>query len=82
MENDLVIDSIMKNYRKTIWNNFTKGVREFNMISTGDKIAVCVSGGKDSMILAKCIEKYQKISGVPFSVKYICMNVTVAEKVI
>lgn len=74
MENNLVIDSIMKNYRKTIWNNFTKGVREFNMISTGDKIAVCVSGGKDSMILAKCIEKYQKISGVPFSVKYICMN--------
>ncbi len=74
MENDLVMDSIMKNYRKTIWNNFTKGVREFNMISPGDKIAVCVSGGKDSMILAKCIEKYQKISGVSFLVKYICMD--------
>lgn len=74
MENDSIMDSIMKSYRKTIWNNFTKGVREFDMISPGDKIAVCISGGKDSMLLAKCIEKYQKISGVPFTVKYICMN--------
>lgn len=74
MGNDYVMDSIMKKYRKEIWNPFTKGVREFCMIQPHDKIAVCISGGKDSMLLAKCIEKYREISGVPFSVIYLCMN--------
>lgn len=66
--------NIMTVYRKSIWNAFTKGVREFDMIKPGDKIAVCISGGKDSMLMAKCMEKYMKISGIPFSIIYLCMN--------
>ncbi len=69
-----VMESIMTSYRKTIWNRFTKSVREFDMIEPGDRIAVCISGGKDSMLLAKCMEKYQQISGVPFSVVYLSMD--------
>lgn len=74
MSRDTAMDSIMTIYRKSIWNSFTKGVREFDMIKPYDKIAVCISGGKDSMILAKCMEKYSKISGIPFSIIYLCMN--------
>ncbi len=74
MSRDTAIDSIMTTYRKSIWNRFTKGVREFDMIKPDDKIAVCISGGKDSMILAKCIEEYSKISGISFSIIYLCMN--------
>ena len=65
------MDSIMTDYRKSIWNPFTKGIREFDMIEAGDRIAVCISGGKDSMLLAKCVQKYQQISGVPFSVIFL-----------
>ncbi len=68
------MDSIMTDYRKSIWNPFTKGIREFDMIEAGDRIAVCISGGKDSMLLAKCVQKYQQISGVPFSVIFLCMD--------
>lgn len=74
MEKCRAMESIMTEYRKPVWNGFTRGVREFSMIEPGDRIAVCISGGKDSMLLAKCIEKYQQISGVPFSVVYLCMD--------
>ena len=74
MERLPAMENIMQKYRKTIWNRFTKGVREFAMINSGDNIAVCISGGKDSMILAKCMEKYQQISGVSFSLTFLCMN--------
>lgn len=74
MENNSAMESIIQKYRKSIWNRFTKGVREFSMVNPGDNIAVCISGGKDSMLLAKCIEKYQQIGGVPFSVRFLCMD--------
>lgn len=74
MKNDPAMNSIMNSFRKTIWNQFTRGVREFNMISHGDKIAVCISGGKDSMVLAKCMEKYREISGISFSLIFLCMD--------
>ena len=48
--------SIITKYRKTIWRPFTKAVRDYELIEEADKIAVCISGGKDSMILAKCLE--------------------------
>lgn len=51
--------TIITNYRKKIWNRFVKGVKEYEMIKDGDKIAVCMSGGKDSMLLAKCMQEYK-----------------------
>ena len=62
------------NFRKTIWVNFIKGIKEFKMIKKGDRIAVCISGGKDSMLLAKCIQELQKHSDEDFEAEYICMN--------
>lgn len=66
--------SIIKKYRKTIWNGFVGSVQEYELIKPNDKIAVCISGGKDSMILAKCMELLQRHSEVPFELKYIVMD--------
>ena len=62
------------NFRKSIWVKFVKGIKEFKMINKGDKIAVCISGGKDSMLLAKCIGELQKHSDEDFEAEYICMD--------
>ena len=48
--------SIIKKFRKGIWRKFTKGIREYDLIQDGDKIAVCISGGKDSMLMAKLFQ--------------------------
>ena len=66
--------SIIKKYRKSIWNGFVGAVQEYELIKPNDKIAVCISGGKDSMILAKCLELLQRHSEVPFELKYIVMD--------
>lgn len=66
--------SIIKKYRKTIWNNFVGAVKDYNLIEQGDKIAVCISGGKDSMLMAKCMQQLQKYSAVPFELEFIVMN--------
>lgn len=66
--------SIIKKYRKTIWNNFVGAVKEYELINEGDCIAVCISGGKDSMLMAKCFEQLQRHSEVPFEVKYLVMD--------
>ena len=52
--------TITKTSRKEIWKKFIKGITEYEMISEGDKIAVCISGGKDSMLLAKCFQELKK----------------------
>ena len=66
--------SIITKFRKEIWRPFTKAVRDYQLIQEGDKIAVCISGGKDSMLLAKCIEEIKKHGRVNFDVCYIVMN--------
>lgn len=66
--------SIIKKYRKEIWAKFVKAVEEFELIKEGDRIAVCISGGKDSMLLAKCLEELKKHGKIPFSLEYIVMN--------
>ena len=66
--------SIIVRFRKEIWRKFTKAVRDYKLISENDKIAVCISGGKDSFLLAKCIEELKKHGKVNFDAKYIVMD--------
>lgn len=70
----LYVNSILKKYRKTIWAPFVSAVKEYRLISEGDKIAVCVSGGKDSAILAVLMRQLCRYSDVPFELEYIAMN--------
>lgn len=66
--------SIIKKYRKEIWSKFIKAVKEYELINENDKIMVCISGGKDSFLLAKCIEELSKHGKFPFEVHYVVMN--------
>lgn len=75
----LIERSIIKKFRKSIWNCFVGAVQEYELIKEGDCIAVCISGGKDSMILAKCMELLKRHSEIPFDLKYIVMDPGYAE---
>ena len=66
--------SITKSYRKKIWAKFIKGISEFQMVQDGDKIAICISGGKDSMLMAKCFQILKKYSETKFELEFIVMN--------
>ena len=66
--------SIIKKYKSKIFGRFLKGVKEFNMVEDGDKIAVCISGGKDSFLLAKCMQELQKHSKYTFDLIFLVMN--------
>ncbi|HIU61054.1 MAG TPA: tRNA 2-thiocytidine biosynthesis protein TtcA [Candidatus Coproplasma excrementigallinarum] len=66
--------SIITKFRKTVWAPFLEALKQYKLISAGDKVAVCVSGGKDSMLLAKLFQELQKHSDYQFGVEYICMN--------
>ena len=76
----LVERSLMKRFRKSIWTKFILALKRYKLVEEGDKIAVCVSGGKDSMLLAKLMQQLKKISEVNFEVVYICMNPGYNEK--
>ncbi len=66
--------SIIKKFRPSIWHNFVKAVSNYDLISENDKIAVCISGGKDSFLLAKCLEELQKHGKIKFDLEYVIMN--------
>ena len=66
--------SIITKFRKGIWTKFLQAVKSYKLIGEGDKIAVCVSGGKDSMLLAKCIQELKRHSDINFEVEYFVMN--------
>lgn len=66
--------SIVKTYRKTIWNPFIQAIKDYRLISPNDHIAVCISGGKDSMLLAKLMQMLQRHSEFPFSLTYLVMD--------
>ena len=66
--------TIITSYRKRIWSKFIKGITDFEMIKDGDKIAVCISGGKDSMLMAKCFQELKKHGKDNFELEFICMN--------
>ena len=66
--------SIIKKYRKGIWSKFVKAVIDYELIQENDKIMVCISGGKDSFLMAKCMQELQRHGKVKFDVCYVCMN--------
>ena len=66
--------SIIKKFRKEIWSRFTKAVRDYELIQENDNIMVCISGGKDSFLLAKCIQELQRHGKVNFNAHYVVMD--------
>ena len=66
--------SIVKKFRKEIWRKFTKAINEYELIQDGDKIAVCISGGKDSMLMAKLFQELERHGKKNFEVVFLVMN--------
>ena len=66
--------SIIKKFRKPIWRRFTKAIREYELVEDGDKIAVCISGGKDSMLMAKLFQELSRHGKKNFEVVFLVMN--------
>lgn len=66
--------SIITTYRKTLWSPFVLAVKKYQLIQAGDKIAVCISGGKDSMLLAKLMQELHRHSEIPFELTFLVMD--------
>lgn len=66
--------SIIKKFRKEIWSKFVKGIQEYELIKENDKIMVCISGGKDSFLLAKCIQELKRHGKFNFDAHFVVMN--------
>lgn len=66
--------SIIKKYRKEIWRKFVKAIQEYELIKENDNIMVCISGGKDSFLMAKCMQELQRYSKIKFNVCYVVMD--------
>lgn len=66
--------SIIKKFRKPVWRRFTKAINEYELIKDGDKIAVCISGGKDSMLMAKLFQELARHGKKNFEVVFLVMN--------
>ena len=66
--------SIIKKFHKDIWRKFTKAINEYELIQDGDKIAVCISGGKDSMLMAKLFQELERHGKKNFEVVFLVMN--------
>ena len=66
--------SIQKTYHKRLWTPFITAVKQYDLIAPGDRIAACISGGKDSMLMAKLLQLLQRHSDVPFEVVYLVMD--------
>lgn len=66
--------SIITTYRKEIWSKFVKAVSDYKLIEENDNVMVCISGGKDSFLLAKCIQELQRHDNVKFNAHYVVMD--------
>lgn len=66
--------SIIKKFRKEIWSRFVKAVKDYKLINENDRVMVCISGGKDSFLLAKCVQELERHSDVKFKAYYVVMN--------
>jgi len=71
---EIAIRSLLKKYRKEIWAPFISAIKEYQLIEEGDVIGVCISGGKDSALLAVLMKQLQRYSDIPFRCEYICMD--------
>lgn len=71
---EIIERSIIKKYRKEIWTRFTKAVTDYELINENDNIMVCISGGKDSFLLAKCIQEIKKHGKIHFNARFVVMN--------
>lgn len=76
----LIERSMIKKYRREIWNPFIAGVKRYKLVNDGDKIAVCISGGKDSMLMANLMRHLQRISDTKFELIYLLMDPGYNEK--
>ncbi len=74
--------SIIKKFRKEIWSQFVSAIQKYDLIHENDKIMVCISGGKDSFLLAKCIQELIRHGKFPFEAKYVVMNPGYKESVL
>jgi len=70
----IVERSIIKKFRKNIWSKFTQSLKHFSLVEEKDRICVCVSGGKDSMLLAKCLQELEKHGKTEFKLKFLLMD--------
>ncbi|MCH5286947.1 MAG: tRNA 2-thiocytidine biosynthesis protein TtcA [Christensenellaceae bacterium] len=70
----LIERSIIRKYRKELWNPFVAAVKRYELIRPGDRIAVCISGGKDSMLMAKLMQELHRHSEVPFELVFLVMD--------
>lgn len=70
----LIERSIIKKYKKTLWNPFIAAVKRYELVQAGDKIAVCISGGKDSMLMAKLMQQLKRHSEIPFELEFLVMD--------
>lgn len=66
--------SLIKKYRKQLWNPFIAAIKCYELVAEGDRIAVCISGGKDSMLLAKLMQELHRHSEVPFELVFLVMD--------
>lgn len=73
-KHQLVERSIIREFRKTLWNPFIESIKRYQLIAENDHIAVCISGGKDSVVLAKLMQQLQKHSDVPFELTFLVMD--------
>ncbi len=69
-----VEESIRKRFKKSIWSKFTKAINEYELVKEGDCVAVCISGGKDSMLMAKLFQELKRHNKFPFEVKFLIMD--------
>ena len=72
--NERAEQSITKKFRKPIWNKFIASIKQYDLLRPGDKVAVCISGGKDSMLLAKCFQLLNRYSDFSFECEFIAMD--------